>query len=106
MGVAVVTTDVGTRFRAVIKDQNGEIVDVSGANILELIFKAPSGEIKTFNATLVNDGTDGEIECITEAGDINEPGDWQWQARIVIPGDSGGDWKSAISRFNVLSPLV
>ena len=109
MGVAVVTTDVGTKFQAVIKDQNGTIVDVSSATTKELIFKAPSGEVKTFEAENVDDGTDGEIEYTTEAGDIDEPGDWMWQARIVIggdDGDDGGDWKSAIRRFNVVEPIT
>ena len=106
MGVAVVTTDIGTKFQAVIKDQNGSIVDVSGASELELIFRAPSGEIKTFNAENVDDGLDGEIEYTSEVGDINEAGDWEWQARVVIAGADGGDWKSAIKRFNVVEPLL
>ena len=112
MGVAVVTTDIGTKFRATIKDQNGKIVDVSDATTLELIFKAPSGKVKTFDAEKVNDGVDGEIEYATKAGDINEAGDWQWQARVVIGGvegepvaDKGGDWRSAASRFNVVNPI-
>ena len=123
MGVAIVTTDIGTKFRAVIKDQNGKKVDISSATIRELIFKAPSGEIKTFDAERVDtkdkDGNtvkdkDGNteyvtIEYTTEAGDINEPGDWQWQARIVIGADTGGkgggDWRSAVSRFNVVNPI-
>ena len=103
MGVAVVTTDIGTKFRAAIKDQNGKIVDVSSATTLKLIFKAPSGEVKTFDAEKVDTGTDGEIEYTTKVGDIDEPGDWIWQARVVM---GGGDWRSAISRFNVVKPIA
>ena len=106
MAVAVVTTDIGTKFRAVIKDQNGKIVDVSGATTLKLIFKAPSGKVKEFDAVKVKSGADGEIEYATVAGNINEAGDWQWQARVAMTGTGAGDWKSTISRFNVVNPIV
>ena len=106
MGVAVVTTDIGTKFRAVIKDQNGKIVDVSSASTLELIFKAPSGKVDTFVATKVNPGSNGEIEYKTKAGEVNEAGDWEWQARVVMSGADGGDWRSAIKRFNVVEPIA
>lgn len=104
MPAAVKTTDVGTKFRITVKDEEGVVVDISSASTREIIFKAPSGALKTFSAVNVTDGIDGQLEYVTVlAADIDEAGDWQWQARVVI---GSGDWKSEVKRFNVVAPLT
>ena len=104
MPAAIVTTDIGTTFRVTVKDQAGTVVNIASATTRQLIMKAPSGALKTFTASLTGDGTDGIMEFVTtDADQVGEAGDWQWQARVVI---GSGDWKSEVKRFNVVAPLT
>lgn len=91
-------SDIGTLFKATIKDDT-TIVDVSSASTLQLIFKKPkSGTLVTQTASLFTDGTDGIITYTSVSGDLNECGRWKLQGRVVI---GTGDWKSDKANFVV-----
>ena len=93
--------DIGTIFRATINDcvsGQQQVLDVSGATTLQLIFKAPSGNTKTKTAVFTTDGTNGQVEYTTVSGDIDETGVWKIQAYIVLPS---GSWRSDIGKFTV-----
>lgn len=102
--------DIGTIFRATINDcttdANGDCVqtpiDLSPATTLQLIFKSPSGVVKTKTAGFTTDGTDGQIQYTTIADDLDEIGDWLLQAYIVLPT---GSWRSDIGTFKVFENL-
>ena len=96
--------DIGTIFEITLTDCE-DIVDVSSANILELIFKLPDNAetILTKTATLVTDGTDGVISYTTIEGDLSISGKWKLQAQIGFPNSTS--WKSDIASFKVYSNL-
>ncbi len=96
--------NVGTIFRATIKDQDNVIVNVSGATTKEIIFRSPTGVIKTFSAVFTNTGTDGKIQYKTVADDVDEVGTWEWNPRVVI--SAGNEWYSDPLEFVVKDKLV
>ena len=76
--------DVGTVLRYTVSEDGGP-VDVSAATVKQLKLTKPDGTQVT--KTLVNstkstdkkDGTDGRVEYVTVAGDINLKGTYKWQ---------------------------
>ena len=94
--------DIGTIFRATIKDQNGTVVDVSGAAVRQLIFRKSNMTTITKTATMTTDGTDGKIEYATVASDLNMAGSWQLQGYVEI---GAGKWHSDIESFTVHANL-
>ena len=85
-------------LRATVKDQDGAVVDVSGATTLEIKLKKPSGTTNTRSAVLTTDGTDGRIQYQVAAGEFDEIGEWQRQARVVV---ATRPYSSDIERFPV-----
>jgi len=95
--------DIGTVYRATIKDQDNAIVDVSGAMTKEIIFLTPAGILKTKSATFTTDGTDGKIEYKTVSGDIDVEGTWEWQPHVIIT--AGNEWYGDAIEFVVVDKL-
>ena len=95
--------DFGTIIRLTVKDQDSVIVDVSSATTLQIIFRPPSGEFITKTATKTTDGTDGDIQYTTLAGDIEEIGTWGYQTRVKL--SSTQDFRGSIHQFEVVSNL-
>jgi len=96
--------NVGTTFRATIKDQDNVVVDVSSATTQEIIFKKPGGTLITRATSFVTDGTDGKIEYKTLAADIDEEGTWEWQPHVIL--GAGNEWYSDPLEFVVKEKLV
>lgn len=98
--------DIGTIFRVTLYDKacdgTSAVLDISGATTLEMIFKAPSGAKTTQTATLTGDGTDGQLEYVTVADDLDEVGEWKIQVYVVFPS---GSWRSDIGKFTVYANL-
>lgn len=97
--------DVGTLFRGTFKDA-GTVVDISSATAAasrQFYFQKPSGEVLTKTGTFTNDGTDGQLQYISIAGDIDEAGTWQWQGYIAL---GSGHWYSDVKKFDVHDNLV
>jgi len=89
--------DIGTRFLATIQD-NGDIVDVSNASIINMIIKKPDDEVVHKTANLLTDGTDGKIYYDTIAGDLDEAGQYKLQGRVSLPS---GTYYTDIYTFHV-----
>lgn len=77
--------DVGTVFTFTIK-QAGVVIPVSSATTKEVMFKKPDGSKMTRTAEFVNGGAEGQVKYVTVAGDLDQSGDWQIQAYLVMPG--------------------
>lgn len=94
--------DTGTAIRLTVYDR-GSVVDLSGFSTLEMLFKAPDGDLLTKTASLVNTGSDGQIEYVTQSSaDLDVPGPWKVQARLV---SNGGSWKTSSVAFTVEANL-
>lgn len=90
--------DKGTEFRIEVLDHGGSVLDISNQSSLSIIFKKPSGTTVTKSASLVNDGTDGLIQYVTEEGDLDEVGTWRIQAKVV---SVNGSWHTVFKSFKV-----
>jgi len=96
--------NVGTVFRATIKDQDNEIVDVTLSTTKEIIFRKPDGSLISRAATFTNSGSDGKIEYKTQSADIDQVGTWEWQPHVIL--GAGNEWYSDPIEFVVKEKLV
>lgn len=98
--------DVGTIFRVTVYDttSSGEtsIADISGATTKQFTFKRPDGSTFTKTAVFTTDGTDGNIQYITESGVLDGPGRWCLQAYVKT---STGTWNTSVGNFKVFENL-
>lgn len=97
--VEVQLNNIGTIFKVKIKDQDGEVVDVSTATTKQIIFRKPGGDPLTKTASFTTDGTDGYIQYTSEADDLNELGIWELQTYVVV---SPSEWYGLVLKFRVL----
>jgi hypothetical protein len=89
--------DVGTTFTATIIE-NGAAINISSATIKEFLFVRPDNSQLVVPAAFVTNGADGQLSYATKAGDINQPGGWAMQAKIVMPS---GTFYSDVYTFTV-----
>ena len=97
--------DIGTRFRlTILDDDTGSPVDISTATIKRIYMTSPTRELKTFTATFVTDGSDGDIEYYTtSASDLDVAGQWKIQAEVIAPAFTNS---TSISTFPVKKNLA
>lgn len=95
--------DIGTAFRLTITDCAGAVVDLSSATIKQIIFRKPDQTSVTQTATFFTDGTDGIVEYITVADDLDQVGQ-AWCIQFIVTLATGA-WKSNIKTFAVYSNL-
>lgn len=103
MAAKIHVGDVGTVFEATVKDQDGEVVDISLAGSKIMIFKKPSGTVVLKGAAFVTDGTDGKMKYVTSTtADLDEAGGYELQGHVAI---GAGDWHTDTVNFVVYSNL-
>jgi len=73
-------------FRDVIKDQDGNIVDI-GAATIEMIFRLPDGTAAKKTASLTNDGTDGKMEYKADTSFLSQDGEWERESKVTNGSD-------------------
>lgn len=95
--------EIGSTIRAVLRRSDGSIFDVSTATVKQLIFRKPTSEKLTKTASFYTDGSDGKIQYITIAGDLDTIGVWTIQGYIELA--SGEVWKSRVEFMRVLDNL-
>jgi len=91
--------DIGTAIRLTIKDQDGNIIDVSGSTVRTLKCDKPGTATNiSRNMVFFTDGSDGIVEYITIDGDLDTIGLWELQAYVEMPG---GKWHTAETTMRV-----
>ncbi len=75
--------DKGISIRLRVKDDDGNIVDLSAATV-EFNFYKPDRTVSTVTATNINDGTDGIVGYTTVDGFIDQVGIWEFEAEVTI----------------------
>lgn len=99
----VFVNDIGTVFRATIKEDD-TAVDVSSATVTkQFIFQPPDGVSFTRDVVFTTDGTDGQIEYATVDGDLSIGGEWKIQAYLVLSAWTG---HSDIVEFKIYDKLT
>lgn len=99
--------DEGTIIRLKLYDGD-DVVDISPASgqTMQLKFKKPSGTVVAKDAVFTTDGTDGQLQYVTEADSANildEAGEWLVQALVEF---ETGKWHSEKLRFLVRDVLA
>lgn len=89
--------DIGTQLIMTVKEE-GVAVDISTATQLILYMRKPNGVTYTLTPSFYTDGTDGIIKYLTVDGDLNAPGTYKLQAKIVIGGST---YSSSVLSFIV-----
>lgn len=73
--------DVGVKFNITV--MNGAVpLDVSNADNIYIIFQKPDSSDLIKTASLITNGTDGNIRYTTVSGDLDQVGTWQIQAKV------------------------
>ena len=73
--------DIGVNFNITVMNGTA-VLNVSNANSISIIFQKPDSSDLTKTAALTTNGTDGKIKYTTVAGDLDQIGTWQIQARV------------------------
>jgi hypothetical protein len=101
MASEIHVNDVGTQLIITIKD-DGVVVDISAASLLQIILKKPDGKSYTKTGTFYTNGTDGKMTYTSIDGDFNVPGNYKIQGKVTL---AGGTYYSSISDFQVYCNL-
>lgn len=99
----VFVNDIGTVFRATIKEDDVAVPIDSATITKQFLFQPPSGISFIRPAVFTTDGTDGKMEYVTVDGDLSIGGDWKIQAYLVLSAWTG---HSEIVQFKVYDKLT
>lgn len=95
--------DIGTSFRLTIRNQvTNAIINLSTMSSATFTFEKPDNSTIERTADLYTDGTDGILEYITIAGDLDQAGRWRVQPTYSM---GGGTWTGSPETF-VVKPLI
>ena len=95
--------DVGVAMQSLIKDQKGNIVNLSIASGIQFVFFKPGNPAYSVSGAFVTDGTDGLVQYITTSTDFTQAGEWKMQVYITFPaGILHTDW----TNFKVFPNLL
>jgi len=94
--------DIGTVFVGTVKDDAGNVVDISGATTKQFTFKKPDGSKAIKTAIPTTDGTDGKMQYVAVSGDLDQAGGWRLQGKVILPS---GTWYTDVHRFDVHTNL-
>lgn len=73
--------DIGVNFNITVMNGTA-VLDVSNADSISIIFQKPDSSDLIKTASLITDGTDGNIRYTTVSGDLDQVGTWQIQAKV------------------------
>jgi hypothetical protein len=92
--------DIKTKLDFTVKDQNGNVVDISNAvekKVTILRYRDNSKDVR--DCVLLNDGTDGMMRYITTIDDFTTYGIYKVQGFVKFP--DGSEFHTSIKSFDV-----
>ena len=93
--------DIGTLFEIEILS-NEVAVDISAATVKRLIFLKPNGTKNTVNCNFTTDGTDGLLQYLSVAGDLDQVGILGVQLYVEIGSQIwSSDFETIVVRENL-----
>lgn len=93
---------IGIAFNVTLVTTEGNAIDISSATTKQLWFQDPNGTNYTKTANFLTDGTDGQLQYISESGLLTPPGKWRLQAYVAL---TSGSYPSEIQSFKVKGNL-
>lgn len=78
--------NVGVAIIARVVDENGVVRDISTATSLKMRLRKPGGPTVTKDAAFTTNGADGRLQYITQYGDLDASGLWQFQGEYSLGG--------------------
>lgn len=93
--------DEGSILRVTVRE-DGVAVDISSATTKKINLLNPDGIKTPKTADFTTDGSDGKIEYIVIAGDLNRSGIWRIEAHIESPS---GKWTTSPEDFQVFKKI-
>lgn len=102
MANVLIKSNYGSTIVLTIKDQDGAVVDVSGASAKTITFRKPDGSSVTKNLSFTTDGSDGKVEYTFQTGVLDTVGLWQYEVTITLPS---GPFTSQPLGFRVASSV-
>lgn len=77
--------DVGSVFRVLVLDEDGQPIDLRNSPIKRIFFGRPIVGWFKRDAAFTTDGQDGLIEYKTVPGDLDATGNWRLQGYAELP---------------------
>ncbi len=72
--IALHVGDTGTELRNVVKDQDGNIVDLTSATAVYMVFTKPDLTVAQVTGFVSGGGSDGIVRYLTLAGTLDQEG--------------------------------
>lgn len=81
--------DTGIQFIGKIEnEEDGSTVDMSSANNIKFIFKAPNSLAYSVDGSLYTNGKDGKVQYTSQPTDLLTVGIWKFQVSYALSGSS------------------
>ena len=96
--------DIGTKFIIEVVDEDGNVLDISGASAMAILFKKHDRTVVSETAVHLTDGTDGKMVYTAEDGFLDQVGQWSMQGKVTLT-DPAGTWFSTVKEFLVHDAL-
>lgn len=84
MSTKIQLLNIGITFLVTVRDQDGNIVDLSAASLKNIILVKPDRTKMTKTADFYTDGSDGKIKYVSVANDLDVIGIWRIQAYVEV----------------------
>ncbi len=94
--------DIGTKLILEVTE-DGAVFDISAATTMKIRLKDPNDVVVEEDAVFATDGTDGLMQYVTVADDLDVAGVWEIQGYLVTPS---GTWTSSKKQFQVKEVLT
>ena len=91
--------DVGTILTLTVTDEAGAVLPLGGA-IAEFSFQRPNRSVVTALATIVGDGSTGEVTYTTDGGPIFDMAG-RWMLQVLLTFSSALLWHSTPTAIDV-----
>ncbi len=95
---------IGLEVLINLVDGAGAPVSLAGSSAAYMLFQNPNGSTSTKTASVVSDGSTGQITYTTVSGDLNSAGTWKYQGKVTWGG--GAIFFSEVQRLKVKANLA
>ena len=93
--------DIGTLLIATVVEK-GKPVPLPGDTVAIFRIQKPNGTVLTKTATIVGDGSSGQVQYVIVEGDLDSTGTYYFQGKVSF---DGGSWSSGIQAKKIEDTL-